>query len=127
MSDSEVKPIIEPNIKALKEALGNDLDLVLLYFQWLERHMNATEVYMVRYFDVELYRLLGEPFVGKDGGPVSHESVLIPGWKGGHLGCGWSNCCVKNIGRLSGIKSRKRTSPVIRVHKKPLSLVAIVM
>lgn len=39
-------PSVTPNIEALKEALGNDLDLVLFYLSWLKNGMNATKAYL---------------------------------------------------------------------------------
>jgi hypothetical protein len=44
---------VEPqNIDALKEALGNDLDLVLFYLTWLKNGMNATDAYKELHPDV---------------------------------------------------------------------------
>lgn len=38
-------PSAAPDVSALTEALGNDLDLIEFYLSWIKNNMNATEAY----------------------------------------------------------------------------------
>ncbi len=62
------------NIDALKEALGNDLDLVLFYLTWLKNGMNATKAYLELHPNVDEHsaRVLGSRSLAK----VNKEALL---------------------------------------------------